>query len=216
MEFHEVLKSRHSVRDFKDVQVSDDVLTAIVRDAQHTPTWVNSQPVKVYMVTGEAAKRLRASHAERLARGEESHSEIIPLSRDKWPQENQDIMAQWSVEFKKQFQPGQVHFNKAQKELFHAPAFAFLTIPRGLSQWSIYDAGAFGNTLMLAAKNRGVDSIVAYALVTYPDEVREIADVPDEELLVVGIALGYESDDLLNTFVPSRRELSGMLSIVKD
>lgn len=215
MDFQEVLQSRHSVRDFTDREVSDELLTAIVKDAQLTPTWVNSQPVKVYVVTGDAAKKLRAVHLEKVESGVEAHSEIAPLSRSQWPQANQDIMARWSVEFKEKFEPGQVHFNRSQREMFNAPAFAFLTIPQGLSQWSIYDAGAFGQTLMLAAKNRGIDSIVAYALVTYPDEVREIADIPDGELLVVGIALGYASDDPLNTFVPTRRDVEEVISIVR-
>ena len=57
---------------------------------------------------------------------------------------------------------------------------------------------------MLAAKSRGVDSIAAYSTVIYPEEVRGIVGIPDDEILVIGIALGYASDDAINTFVPSR------------
>ena len=34
--------------------------------------------------------------------------------------------------------------------------------------------------------------------------MRGIAGIPDDEILVIGIALGYASDDAINTFVSSR------------
>lgn len=204
MEFETVVHARHSVRDFRDEQVPHEVLEDIVRMAQRTPTWANSQPVRAYIVSGDAAVRLRAEHAQRVESHEESHSDIAAMPRSQWPQWNQEVMGQWTVEFKEQFAPGQVHFNHAQKVLYDAPAFAYLTVPSGIFDWALFDAGAFANTLMLAAKSRGVDSIAAYSTVIYPEEVRGIAGIPDDEILVIGIALGYASDDAINTFVPSR------------
>lgn len=204
MNFAEVVNSRHSVRDFSHKPVEHDTLMCIAQLAQRTPTWVNAQPAKIYYVTCAAAEKLRTEHEKRVDAQEPSHSEIDAMPRENWPQRNQDIMAQWTTEFKQKFAPGQVHFNHAQKVLYNAPAFAFITIPRGIFDWALFDAGAFANTLMLAAKSEGVDSIVAYATVIYPDLVRQIAQIPEDELLVVGIGLGYASEDALNTFVPSR------------
>ncbi|WP_418968636.1 nitroreductase [Alloscardovia omnicolens] len=214
MEFDKVIQSRHSVRDFCDKQVPQEVLTDIVHIAQATPTWVNSQPVKVYMITGEAAAQLRASHEERVQAHEPSHSEIAAMSREQWPERHQEIMKQWTVEFKQQFEPGQVHFNHAQKVLFNAPAFAYLTVPAGIFDWALFDAGAFANSLMLAAKSRGVDSIAAYSTVIFPEEVRSLANIPNDEMLVVGIALGYASDNALNTFVPTRVDVHEIVQFI--
>ena len=52
--------------------------------------------------------------------------------------------------------------------------------------------------LMLAAKDYGVDSIVAYELAKYLDVLRRYAKIPENEDIWVGIALGYEADDAIN------------------
>ncbi|MCR1890093.1 hypothetical protein NSA16_02765 [Ligilactobacillus murinus] len=45
--------------------------------------------------------------------------------------------------------------------MFNTPALIYLTLPKNTSEWSIYDLGAFGQTLMLAAADRKVDSMPA-------------------------------------------------------
>ena len=52
MEFSQVVANRHSVRDFTDQLVSPEDLVDIVRTAQQAPSWVNSQPWRVYAATG--------------------------------------------------------------------------------------------------------------------------------------------------------------------
>ena len=52
MEFSQVVADRHSVRDFTDQPVSREDLVDIVRTAQQAPSWVNSQPWRVYAATG--------------------------------------------------------------------------------------------------------------------------------------------------------------------
>ena len=53
---------------------------------------------------------------------------------------------------------------------------------------------------MLAAKDYGVDSLVAYELAKYPDVIRKYTKIPENEDIIVGIGLGYESDCALNKF----------------
>ncbi len=69
--------------------------------------------------------------------------------------------------------------------------------------------------LMLAAKDAGVDSIPAYEIVKYPAELRPLLSVPADEDIVMGIALGYASDDDLNGLASTRLPLDDILT-VKD
>ena len=108
-----------------------------------------------------------------------------------------------------------LYFKETNKLLFNAPALIYLTLNEGHTEWSTYDLGAFGMILMLAAKNLGVDSIPAYEIVKYPDVIREYMDVPDDEEIVMGIALGYESDDEINKIVSTRLALDDILTIKK-
>nr|WP_314890316.1 nitroreductase family protein [Actinomyces oris] len=52
MEFSQVVANRHSVRDFTDQPVSQEDLVDVVRTAQQAPSWVNSQPWRVYAAPG--------------------------------------------------------------------------------------------------------------------------------------------------------------------
>ena len=78
-----------------------------------------------------------------------------------------------------------------QTRLYDAPAICYLTIPKDSNQWSDYDLGAFGQTLMLAARGMGIDSMPAYEIVKFPESVKQIMNIPDSEWLAMGIALGY-------------------------
>ena len=49
--------------------------------------------------------------------------------------------------------------------------------------------------LILAATDLGVDSIPAYELVKYPYILRNNLPILDDEDIIMGIALGYESDE---------------------
>ena len=55
-------------------------------------------------------------------------------------------------------------------------------------------------SLILAAKDHGVDPIVAYELIKYPDIIRKYAKVPDDEDIIIGIALGYEDNSLIKQY----------------
>lgn len=59
MEFSTTLKKRISIRDFKNEQVSKEILRNIVSDAQQAPSWANSQPWRVYIATGETMKNIQ-------------------------------------------------------------------------------------------------------------------------------------------------------------
>ena len=99
------------------------------------------------------------------------------------------------------------------EKLFDAPALVYLTLGKGHTGWPIYDLGAFGMTLMLATKDRGVDSIPAYEIIKFPAELRPLLSVPDDEEIIMGIALGYASEDNLNGLASTRLPLEGILTI---
>ena len=61
MEFSQVVANRHSVRDFTDEPVSREDLVDVVRTAQQAPSWVNSQPWRVYAATGATLAGIRSA-----------------------------------------------------------------------------------------------------------------------------------------------------------
>lgn len=86
-----------------------------------------------------------------------------------------------------------------------------------LSAWSIYDLGAFGQTLMLVATARKIDSIPAWKSVKYPSVVKNIMQIPDDKQLIMGIALGYRNQATkINVFYTERSEVDKFLTYRDD
>jgi P-nitrobenzoate reductase len=62
-----------------------------------------------------------------------------------------------------------------------------------------FHVGSFAHLLMLAGILRcGYDS-VTYENVQYPNKVRAHPDIPDNEIALAGIVLGYRSDGKVNS-----------------
>jgi nitroreductase len=98
--------------------------------------------------------------------------------------------------------------------LFDAPAVAWLCLDKALSPWSLYDLGAFAQSLMLAAADSGLDSVPAVMLAAWPDIVRAELGVPDALAIAIGIALGHaEREDPLNKLRSPRRPLAEVLTV---
>ena len=112
---------------------------------------------------------------------------------------------------KKEADPTVIDFRSANTRLFNAPVMVYVTIEKTTPEWSIYDTGAFTQNLMLSATHHGLDSMVAYGNLKYPDIIRHHMPIPDNERIVAPIALGYRSDDKINQFVNNRLPLEDIL-----
>ena len=53
MDFSELNKSRRSIRDFKQDPIPQNLLDEILRDALWSPSWSNTHPYYLKVVTGE-------------------------------------------------------------------------------------------------------------------------------------------------------------------
>ena len=77
----------------------------------------------------------------------------------------------------------------------------FLTLPKTYTPYMLFDLGAFSQTLMLAAADRVIGSLVAWNPVKYPDIIRKYMPIPPEESIAIAIALDYEKTYPLNAFL---------------
>lgn len=214
MEFTDVMKARHSVRDFSPKPVSPETIREIVRLAGHAPSWVNAQPWHVYVAMGATLDRIKESHRRHVEKGDPSQADWPIMHRDQWGQESARHMADFRQTLAALQEAHRIDpeaWAQAETGLFRAPAVAYLTAPRVDNLWPAYDLGAFGQSLMLAAKDKGLDSIPAYEFVRYPQEIRTEFAIPDDQALAIGIALGYPTDSSFNLFHPDREDIADFL-----
>ena len=75
---------------------------------------------------------------------------------------------------------------------FDAPVGMIFTIDRRLNQGSWVDYGMFLQNIMVAARARGLHTCPQAAFAPYHQQIRPVLEIPDEEIVVCGMALGYE------------------------
>lgn len=216
MQVEDALKSRHAVRDFTDQPVAKETIQEIVRLAQQTPSWVNSEPWRVYVATGQSLTQIRQGCLDLAAQKVVTNPDLKTMSRDDWDARPQKLMQDWGhalVHSFTDFDEAHTVMTGASDALNNAPAILFVTIPKQTPDWAILDAGAFMQSLLLAATAKGLGAIPTYNSVRYPQVVRQVLGIPETERLPVGVELGYESSAKVNAFRAQRPDLSDVLKI---
>lgn len=207
MEFLDAVKKRHSVRDFSKREVSREDLLAIVDAAKLTPSWANSQTWKLVIASGQTLEKIRRHHESLAGQENQDTPEVPPLHRDTMGPAGMKNVSGWMSGINNFMSKDPQAMAKDAASLYNAPAVAYLLMPRATAPYSAYDLGAFGQTLMLAATDRGIDSIPAMEYVLYPKFLHEALDVDNDYVFALGIGLGYEKEDsLINHFRASRMD----------
>lgn len=229
MDFDQTVISRHSTRDFDGIPVPDEDLRAIVGLAGRTPSSGDEQPWRVYAVSGEPLERIRAAHERVVAAGTHGTSDFPNLHREQWgPQARENLTALNAADVRFLGTPGtdghgttDAHghpadpavIHETNARLFNVGTVVYLTIQKNITDWNILDLGAFGQTLTLAATARGYDTIIAHEFVRYPQTVRPVAGIPDDEVLAIGIGIGHGTDAKINALKSPRMPLDRYLAI---
>ena len=214
MHLIDALHARKSVRAFRPDPVPRALVEELLVLASRAPSGTNIQPWKVHVVTGEVRARLEAevlAHREtdppdqraefpRTGKRKEPYTgRMRKLGKDMYsligiPKGDQAAnWAQWGRNYK----------------FFDAPVGLIFTIDKELDAMSFVDIGMFMQSLMLAAKVKGLDTCAQGAWNNYWSVTRRVLNVPDDEYIICGISLGYADDSHpVNTLVSEREPVA--------
>lgn len=206
------MESRHSVRAFKPIPVSKEVLMGILNAANRAPSWADTQPWEIFVAGGETLNRLRQAFTARCEQGVPVATELARPTD--WPAAPKKRMMDF-VSHSCAIMGVAVGDERAREasvrrnfEFFGAPVVVYLCLDKTLTPWSYFDLGLVAQNIMLAAKELEIDSVIAVNLVGYPELIREELDISDDLMIVIGIALGYEDvDNIVNKSRSPRRPI---------
>jgi nitroreductase len=85
-------------------------------------------------------------------------------------------------------------------KFFGAPVEMFIFIHKSLHVFAASDAGLMMQNLMLSAHARGLGTCAQGAVNIWDDVIRQEFNISKDYRLLCGLALGYPSDAVVNTF----------------
>ncbi|AZM39155.1 nitroreductase [Acinetobacter sp. WCHA39] len=213
----DAITARHSVRAFLDTPVATETIKDILNVAARAPSGTNTQPWKVYVVTGqkraEMIERVCAAQQALFQQPElaEQYQETFAYYPETWISPFIDRRREngWGLYGLLGIQKGEKEKMAAQQlrnyQLFDAPVALYFTVNKAMGIGSKMDISMMIQNVMIAAKARGLDTCPQAAWNHFHPIVLEVLDAPEDEELVCTVALGYaDPDHIVNTFITPR------------
>jgi len=199
------MKTRKSIRGFKRRPIAKAVMKKILEAASNSPSYTNTQPWEVVVVSGKKKDEL-AQRLLRLARTNALTSPDLSAPKE-WPAALEERARQHGARrlgtlgVARDDEEGREGLRLMNFEFYGAPCAVFLFIDGSLGEWSIFDMGLFTQNLVLAAHALGVESCLQASVTNYAPEIKRFLGIAGNKKLVIGISLGYPDDKAkLNTY----------------
>ena len=195
------ITTRRSVRAFLPTPVPQATVEEILAVASRAPSGTNTQPWHVRVVAGERKAAVAAAvlHAHDHEQGE--HVEEYAYYPVQWqePYLGRRRAIGWElyrlVGIERGDKAGMHRQHGRNYQFFDAPVGLFFTIDRGLERGSWLDYGMFLQNVMVAARARGLDTCPQAAFLRFHRVIARELALPDNEMLVCGMSLGYADPD---------------------
>ena len=89
-------------------------------------------------------------------------------------------------------------------EFFGAPVGLFFRMDRELLHGSWLDVGMFMQNIMILARGKGLETCPQQAWCEFGPVVHEVLGIPDDEIIISGMSMGYAAEAPENTLVSER------------
>lgn len=211
------ITSRMSVRAFTQQLVSREILQDILQLASRAPSGTNTQPWKVYVLQGKSQQTLvdKVCAAHDAVRADPAqaaqYTEAYDYYPEKWVSPYIDRRREngWGLY-------GVLGIGKGDKDKMHlqhqrnyrffdAPVGLMFTIDRVMGRGSLLDYGMFLQSLMVAARARGLHTCPQAAWNSFASIILPHIGAGADEMLVCGMALGYADEAARVNFLHTPR-----------
>ncbi len=211
MDYNDIVHERRSIRGYQQKPVPRELIEEIIDLAKRAPSSMNTQPWHFHVITGEPLERIRKGNTEKMMSGSAVDREIKMNHGYEGPHRERQI--EIAVQL---FEAMGIARDDKPKRLdlvirgfrqFDAPVSIVITVDKALADDTIahFDCGAATYGLVLAAWSKGLGSVINGQGIMQSSVVRENANIPEDEVIMTCVAMGYPSDEFVANEVKSRR-----------
>lgn len=212
MNIEQAIIQRQSIRAFEDRDVAQETIRSILDAARWTPSGVNTQPWQIEVVTGTSKQQLSdAILAAREDHGAKPDYDYYPAEwREPYKARRKacGLALYGALQIGREDREKMIEASNRNFRFFDAPVGMFFFMDRDLGQGSWLDMGMMLQSIMLLAKEHGLDTCPQASLAENPDVVRQQLGVSEDKLLVCGLSIGYaQQDAAVNQYRTERLEV---------
>ena len=211
MDYDEVVTGRRSIRGFRPEAVSRELVDEVVELAVRAPSSYNSQPWHLHIASGPVLDRIREASVERTESGVAPSFE----RRESGAYEGEHRKRQIEVAVQlfeamgivRDDVEGRQRWTMRGFRIFDAPVLIVITYDRQLQGGDVapFDCGSLATSLVNAAWSRGLGTVINSQGVMHSPVVRQHLDIPEDQVILISIALGWPDESFPANAVVSRR-----------
>ncbi|KAJ7438503.1 nitroreductase [Mycena latifolia] len=216
-----LMKNRFSCRYYLPKPVEKETIEQIIDAARCSPSGNNMQPwEKVYCITGA----LKDEISREMVKAHKEAPEAYSAQYQYYPAGPiPPVYARRRFEFGKHFYAplhvdhgdlkARARVSTRNYEFFDAPVAFIFTINNGLTQGSWMDVGYFLQSITIAARARGLETITMESTAKYQLILREHLPISDTEIVACGLCMGYPDLEKVAQFSAKqpKREVSDII-----
>lgn len=211
MDYEKLARDRRSVRGFRPDPIPREVMDEVIGVATQAPSSMNTQPWHFHVISGGALERIREGNTERMMAGAAMDREIRlhgayeGVHRDRQKQIAVQLFDAMGIAWEDKTR--RTDWAMRGFRQFDAPVSVVGTIDRNLDESTVayFDLGAAVYGMVLAAWDRGIGSVINGQGISQSSVVREHGNIPEDQLIVITVAMGYPLDDFAANDVRSER-----------
>ena len=212
MEYDAVVLGRRSIRGYKPVPVPKALIREVIEMAMRAPSSLNTQPWNFHVVTGEPLDRIRRGNTERNLAGVpdsrefRSHGAYQGVHRERQKEIAAQLFAAMDIPWEDRAKRKDWVLRGFRQ--FDAPVAVVVTYDRSLHGGDIapFDCGAVTNALVTAAWSRGLGCVINSQGIMQSPVVREHASIPDDQVIMICVAMGFPEESFPANAVVSKRK----------
>ena len=222
MKFDEVVLGRRSIRGYKPDPVPKQVIEEVLELAVRSPSSMNTQPWHLYVVTGEPLDKIRKENTERNISGVPPSREIRTPNKG-YEGHHRERQIEIAVQLfqkmgiERDDKEGRQDWVLRGFRQFDAPLSIVVTFDRELLDDDIskFDCGGIVNGLVTAGWSKGLGAVINSQGIMQSPVVREHAGIPDDQVIMICVAMGYPDDSFsANEVVSKRKSISELATFV--
>lgn len=187
------IQSRKSIRAYLSKAVPREIISEILNTALRTPSANNTQPWEITVISNDVLDRIKNENIARILSGAQPEVQLAYGGIYRQRQVELAIDLFKLMDIKREDREKRREWLLRGFRFFDAPAAIVLSCDKSICSDSLalYDIGALGQTICLAAMHYGLGTCIEEQGVAFPDIIRKHAGISDNKEIIIGIALGY-------------------------